>query len=91
MEIEYYGLKVNVAQPAGFVINKFITSQRRKNDNKKAKDFLTATELGKFILKDDHQKELMKGIFNSLNLRLQIKLLNIILRQSDEIYNWLKN
>ena len=89
MKIEYYGLKVNIPQPAAFVINKFITSQRRKNDNKKEKDLLAATELGKFILKDDHQKELLIEIFHGLNSRLQKKVRNIISHQSDEIYNWL--
>jgi len=89
MEIDFHGLKVFVPQPAAFVINKFITSQRRKDEAKKMKDLVTATELGIYILQDNHQKKSLRDIFKSLKPRLQTKLLNIIKEQSEEVYDCL--
>ena len=74
-EIEFYSLKIMVPQPAAFVINKLITSQRRKNKWKQQKDRITAKEFGEYILNDPEQKALLKDIFKSLNPRLRMSLL----------------
>ena len=78
-----------VPQPAAFVINKFITSQRRKDPAKKEKDLQTAKEIGEYILGNENQKKLMRDIFNGLNLRLKRKSLEIIKINSEDIYNYI--
>lgn len=91
VEISFHELNVLVPQPAAFVINKFIISQRRKDASKKEKDLLAAKELGDYILKNEDQKQLLIAIFNNLNKKLQKKLLEIIKNQSLKIYDLLVN
>jgi len=88
-EIEFKGLKIIVPEPAAFVINKFIASQRRKDKGKKEKDLITAKEFGEYILDDPKQKVLLKEIFGSLKPRLQRSLLKEIENISSEIYEHL--
>jgi hypothetical protein len=91
MEINFHGLKLFLPQPAAFVINKYITSQRRKDETKKVRDLVTAKELGEYILQDVNQKKLLRKIFKSLKPGIQSRLHKIIKEQSEAVYNCLTN
>lgn len=91
MEMVFQGLKIVVPQPAAFVINKIIISQRRLNVAKKEKDLLSAAELGTYILRFHQQKTLLKNIFNDLTPRLQRKILEILKKDSNDIYDILSD
>jgi hypothetical protein len=88
-KINFYGIKIEIPQPAAFVINKFIISMRRKDNAKKQKDIITATELGEYILKDEKQSALIQEIYNNLSSNLQNKIIKTIKQNSKSIYNHL--
>jgi len=72
LEVDFYGIKITVPQPAAFVINKFIISQRRKNKDKSDKDIIAAKEIGEYILNDEYQTVIMNEIYKSVLLKLKI-------------------
>jgi hypothetical protein len=90
METDYHGIKLYVPQPAAFVINKFISSQRRSNPAKREKDIMTAVEIGEYVLDDEEQKKIMKKIISGLGLKARKNLLEIIRINSNKIYNCLR-
>jgi hypothetical protein len=65
-----------VPKPAAFVVNKLITSQRRKDKWKQQKDRITAKEFGEYIIADHEQKDLLKEIFQNLSPKLKKSILN---------------
>jgi len=89
LEVDFYGIKITVPQPAAFVINKFIISQRRKNKDKSDKDIIAAKEIGEYILNEQYQKVIMNEIYKSLPVKTQNKLIKIIKQYSIYIYNHL--
>ena len=91
LEIDFHELKITVPQPAAFVINKFIISQRRKDKAKSEKDINTAKEIGEYILNDEYQKILLKEIYEDLNEKLQNKLIKIIKSHSISIHDYLSD
>lgn len=88
-EINYFGLVVTVPKIEAFVINKLISSQKRNKTEKSEKDLRTAIEFGEYILKNKHQKILLRKIFAGLNIKLQRKLLNILEMRSKDIHGCL--
>lgn len=91
LEIDFHEIIITVPQPAAFVINKFIISQRRKDKAKSEKDINTAKEIGEYILNDEYQKILLKEIYEDLNEKLQNKLIKIIKSHSISIHDYLSD
>ena len=84
--MDFSDLRITVPEPAAFVIQKFLISQRRKSKSKKEKDLKIATELGLFLFTKDSQKELLKRVFADLLPKWQKKLITILKSHSNEFY-----
>jgi hypothetical protein len=83
--IDVNDIKVTIADPCAFVINKLITSTRRKNMQKREKDLTTAIELGEYLLNNKYQNRI-RLIFNGLHPRIKKKIMQIIKIKSEILY-----
>jgi hypothetical protein len=86
--IDVNDIKVTVANPSAFVINKLITSTRRKNKQKREKDLTTAIELREYLLYNKYQNRI-RLIFNGLHPRIKKKIMQIIKIKSEILYTYL--
>jgi hypothetical protein len=87
LELDFQRIPVIVPEPAAFVIQKFLISDRRKTLGKKQKDLVMAVEFGRFLLIDDIQKERMATVVNELLPKWKKKLLRVMEVYSQEFYN----
>jgi hypothetical protein len=60
------GILINVPQPAAYVLQKFIVSNKRKISFKKEKDIVIAKQLGEYLLEKADQRKKMQQIYLSL-------------------------
>jgi hypothetical protein len=85
MSITFNGIKTAVPEPAAFVLNKFIVSERRDKPDKRENDLRVGKELGEYLIQDQKQRERLKQIYTSFHPRLKRKLLDLIGGVSGEI------
>jgi len=88
--IRFNDIEVKVPEPAAYVINKLIISDRRSNTLKKEKDLKAARELGEYLLENEEQRKKLKKIYDDLHANLKKRLLKVLLNVSVELYDFLK-
>lgn len=89
MIINVNNIHITVADPCAFVLNKLITSTRRKLKQKGEKDLTTAIELGEYLLHNAEYQNRMRLIFNSLHPGIRKKIIQIVKNKSDIVLNHL--
>ena len=87
MIITINNIRIPIAEPCAFVINKLITSTRRRNKQKRDKDLTTALELGEYLLNNNKFRNVLKLIFNELHPRIRKNILQTVKIKSDLLYN----
>jgi hypothetical protein len=79
INVHFDNLEINIPEPAAFVLNKFITSQRRPKKEKREKDIKTAKEYYYILIKDENERKKLKDIFNGFPKGWQNTLKKIFL------------
>lgn len=87
LELYFQKIPVVVPEPAAFVIQKFLISDRRKVLGKKQKDLIMAIDLGRFLLSDDIQTKRMASVMTELLPKWRKKLFRVMKEYSPEFYN----
>lgn len=85
--IDYFDYSVKVPHPAAFVLHKLLVVSRRKSEEKKAKDYLVALELGEFVLNNPILFKEMISIINEIPAKWKKTILNNINDKSLKLKN----
>ena len=84
---EFHEIPVIFPEPAAYVIQKFLISDRRKAPAKKHKDLNLAVDIGRFLLADAVQKKRLDNIVREMIPAWRKKLLRVMKTESMELYN----
>jgi len=91
LNTEFESIPVVIPEPAAFVIQKLLISERRKKKEKKEKDLNTAFDLGVFLLSREDQRNMLSKVINDLIPAWRKKLFKILRRDVPELYDTFNN
>lgn len=84
-------LRVNVPEPAAYVLHKFIICNRRTNPDKAIRDIRSAREIGEFLIQNINQRRKLISIFNSLPTSWRKTILKNAQNNSGPLFNFLSD
>ncbi|MEA3359118.1 MAG: GSU2403 family nucleotidyltransferase fold protein [Thermodesulfobacteriota bacterium] len=90
-KMKHEGITIWLPEPEAFVLQKILTSQKRKNQEKSDKDIFAAQNIGELCLRDKNRRIRLKFIFDDLPNKWQRKILNVLKNASPDMYLCLKN
>ena len=89
-QMKHENITLWLPEPEAYFLQKILTSEKRKNKAKKNRDLSTAKIIGELCLRKEVHHSKMKIIFNSLPLKWQKTILNILKELSFDLYDYLK-
>jgi len=89
MIIRYEDITVKVPEPAVYVLQKFMVSERRSSKEKKEKDLAAAIEIGEYLLNIEQQRVRLKTVYNSLPEKWKNKIKKNVEKNSPDLFKFL--